>query len=89
MYFFETLDLSSPNGPLKKGLYLYRRQFFSLHGIAQRHCETKMLMRGYNQCCVKIELFVFKREQHIVSFLAPLGCGFCFLLMYNISFSIS
>ena len=39
MYFFETLDLSSPNGPLKKGLYLYRRQFFSLHGIAQRHCE--------------------------------------------------
>ena len=39
MYFFETLDLSSPNGPLKKDLYLYRRYFFSLQGIAQQHCE--------------------------------------------------
>ena len=47
MYFFETLDLSSPNGPLKKGLYLYRRQFFSLHGIAQRHCDQENIVAAH------------------------------------------
>jgi len=43
-----------------------------------------MLMRANNQCCVvKIELFVFKREQqYFLLLLALLGCGFCFCLSY-------
>ena len=43
MYCLEILDLSSPNGLLKKGLNLYRHHFFSLQGIAQQHCAPRLL----------------------------------------------